>query len=75
MPKEREMIYWTNVMRPRMEYRSNGVSCWQRKQGETEWKYHEGLVPTEWPSPWRKQMNSSFTQVLIDTCEEETPKA
>lgn len=68
MLKEREMVYWTNVNVPDMQYRSNGVSCWKRKQGETSWKYHEGLVPA-FPSPWRKQMDESFKTVLVDCTE------
>ena len=52
MGTEREMFYWVNVNLPNMQYRSDGLSMWRRKVGETKWKYHEGLLPT-WPSEWR----------------------
>jgi len=52
---DRPFIYWVNPNRPEMQYRTNTVSCWQRKVGEEEWRYFEGLTPT-WPCTWRFQV-------------------
>ena len=74
MGTERPFVYWVNVNRPDMQYRSNGVSCWKRKVGTTEWKYHEGLTPS-FPSEWRRQMDESFEKCLTETKAPEPEKA
>lgn len=53
MPEpEPEMIYWINVNRPDMQFRTNGLIRWQRKVTEEKWTYFDSFTFTL-PSEWR----------------------